>query len=44
MLHSTYDDQYFTKHHYKYKIETTAEIEHNHLQNLQSIYDDRFSL
>ncbi len=33
MLHSTYDDWYFTKHHYKCKTETTAEIRHNHLQN-----------
>ncbi len=44
MLHSTYDDWYFTKHHYKCKTETTAEIRHNHSQDSQSVYDDKFSL
>ncbi len=44
MLHSTYDDWYSTKRHYKCKIETTAEIRHNHSQDSQSVYNDKFSL
>ncbi len=44
MFHSTYNDWYSTKRHYKYKTETTAEIRHNYLQDSQSVYDDKFSL
>ncbi len=44
MLHSSYNNWYFAKHHYKHKIEIIAEIKHCYLQSSQSIYDDWFSL
>jgi len=44
MLHSSYDDWYFTKHHYKHKTEIITEIRHYYLRSSQSIYDDWFSL
>ena len=44
MLHSSYDDWYSAKHHYKCKTEIIAEIRHYYLWNSQSIYDDWFSL
>ncbi len=34
MLHSSYDDQYSTKHYYKHKIEIIAEIKHYYLWSL----------
>ncbi len=40
MLHSSYDDWYFAKRHYKRKTEIIAEIRHYYLRNSQSIYDD----
>ncbi len=44
MLHSTYDNWYSTKHHYKCKTRTTAEIRHNHSWDSQLVYNDRFNL
>ncbi len=44
ILHSTYDDWYSTKRHYKCKTETTAEIKHNHSRSSQSVYDDKLNL
>jgi len=44
MFHSSYNNWYFTKHHYKRKTEIITEIRHYYLQSSQSIYDDWFSL
>ena len=44
MLHSTYDDWYSTKRHYKRKAEIIAEIKHYYSRSSQSIYDDWSSL
>ncbi len=44
MLHSSYDDWYSTKHHYKRKAEIITEIRHYYSRSSQSIYDDWFSL
>jgi len=40
MLHSSYDNWYFTKRHYKRKAEIITEIRHYYLRSSQSIYDD----
>ncbi len=40
MLHSSYDDWYSTKHHYKCKTEIIAEIRHYYLWSSQSICND----
>ncbi len=44
MLHSSYDDWYSVKHHYKCKAEIIAEIRHYYSRSSQSIYDDWSSL
>ena len=44
MLHSSYDDWYSIKHHYKRKTEIIAEIKHYYSRSSQSTYDDWFSL
>ena len=44
MLHSSYNDWYSAKYHYKHKTEIIAEIKHYYLQSSQSIYNDWFSL
>ncbi len=44
MLHSSYNNWYSTKHHYKCKTEIITEIKHYYLWSSQSIYDDWSSL
>ncbi len=44
MLHSSYDDWYFTKHYYKRKTEIIAEIKHYYSRSSQLIYNNWFSL
>ncbi len=44
MLHSSYDDWYFTKRHYKCKAEIIAKIRHYYSRSSQLIYDDWSSL
>ncbi len=44
MLHSSYDNWYSTKRHYKRKTEIITEIRHYYLRSSQSIYDDWSSL
>ncbi len=44
MLHSSYDDWYSTKRHYKRKTEIITEIRHYYLRSSQLIYNDWFSL
>ncbi len=44
MLHSSYDDWYSTKRHYKRKAEIITEIRHYYSRSSQSIYDDWSSL
>ncbi len=44
MLHSSYNDWYSTKRHYKRKTEIITEIRHYYLQSSQLIYDDWFNL
>ena len=44
MLHSSYNDWYSTKHHYKRKTEIITEIRHYYSRSSQLIYDDWFSL
>ncbi len=44
MFHSSYNDWYSAKHHYKRKIEIIAEVKHYYSWSLQSIYNDWSSL
>ncbi len=44
MLHSSYNNWYSAKRHYKCKTEIIAEIKHYYSRSSQLIYDDWFSL